>query len=227
MLWHRRLARERRQGLWRERHLPWKMPTRKSSSPRQALPNRATWASAIAPEKNGDVEVLHPEFAAKAADVIGLHLNPPQNALVLSVDEKPSIPGDECRDFAIACSVAVRCGRAVTTLSSPTSAAFSAAATPDLARALNGPTVDPRPRSERRVQGLWPPHGPGKRAFEQPILRAVAYVPASRCEHHRLRANSNVAPVLGLRPCGRRQAHVARGSLPGLAAGRATDLRDG
>jgi len=32
-----------------------------------------------------------PEFAAKAADVIGLYLNPPQNAIVLSVDEKPSI----------------------------------------------------------------------------------------------------------------------------------------
>jgi transposase len=32
-----------------------------------------------------------PEFSAKAADVIGLYLNPPQNALVLSVDEKPSI----------------------------------------------------------------------------------------------------------------------------------------
>ena len=32
-----------------------------------------------------------PEFAAKAADVIGLYLNPPEYALVLSVDEKPSI----------------------------------------------------------------------------------------------------------------------------------------
>lgn len=32
-----------------------------------------------------------PEFAAKSADVIGLYLNPPENALVLSVDEKPSI----------------------------------------------------------------------------------------------------------------------------------------
>lgn len=31
------------------------------------------------------------EFAAKAADVIGLYLNPPANALVVSVDEKPSI----------------------------------------------------------------------------------------------------------------------------------------
>jgi len=32
-----------------------------------------------------------PEFAAKATDIIGLYLSPPQNALVLSVDEKPSI----------------------------------------------------------------------------------------------------------------------------------------
>lgn len=31
------------------------------------------------------------EFAAKAADVVGLYLNPPANALVISVDEKPSI----------------------------------------------------------------------------------------------------------------------------------------
>lgn len=32
-----------------------------------------------------------PEFAPKAADIIGLYLAPPENALVLSVDEKPSI----------------------------------------------------------------------------------------------------------------------------------------
>jgi transposase len=32
-----------------------------------------------------------PEFGPKAADVVGLYLNPPENALVLSVDEKPSI----------------------------------------------------------------------------------------------------------------------------------------
>ena len=36
-----------------------------------------------------------PEFAAKAADIIGLYLNPPQNALVISVDEKPSIQARE------------------------------------------------------------------------------------------------------------------------------------
>src|SRR3954452_17189661 len=32
-----------------------------------------------------------PEVCPKAADIIGLYLNPPENALVLSVDEKPSI----------------------------------------------------------------------------------------------------------------------------------------
>jgi transposase len=35
------------------------------------------------------------EFAPKAADVVGLYLNPPVNALVLSVDEKPSIQAIE------------------------------------------------------------------------------------------------------------------------------------
>lgn len=32
-----------------------------------------------------------PEFVPKAADIIGLYLNPPENAIVLSVDEKPSM----------------------------------------------------------------------------------------------------------------------------------------
>lgn len=32
-----------------------------------------------------------PEFVAKAADIVGLYMNPPENAVVLSVDEKPSI----------------------------------------------------------------------------------------------------------------------------------------
>jgi len=35
------------------------------------------------------------EFAPKAADVVGLYLNPPLNAVVLSVDEKPSIQAIE------------------------------------------------------------------------------------------------------------------------------------
>ena len=36
-----------------------------------------------------------PDFATKAADIVGLYLNPPLNALVLSVDEKPSIQAIE------------------------------------------------------------------------------------------------------------------------------------
>ena len=32
-----------------------------------------------------------PEFAPKAADIVGLYLNPPENAVVLCVDEKPNI----------------------------------------------------------------------------------------------------------------------------------------
>lgn len=35
------------------------------------------------------------EFAPKAAEVVGLYLNPPLNALVLSVDEKPGIQAIE------------------------------------------------------------------------------------------------------------------------------------
>ena len=32
-----------------------------------------------------------PEFAAKAAEIVGLYMAPPENAVVLSIDEKPSI----------------------------------------------------------------------------------------------------------------------------------------
>jgi hypothetical protein len=32
-----------------------------------------------------------PEFSRKAADVVGLYLHPPHNAVVLCVDEKPCI----------------------------------------------------------------------------------------------------------------------------------------
>jgi transposase len=35
------------------------------------------------------------EFAAKSADIIGLYLNPPENALIICVDEKPSIQAIE------------------------------------------------------------------------------------------------------------------------------------
>jgi transposase len=38
-----------------------------------------------------------PDFAAKAAEIVGLYLDPPQNALVLAIDEKPSIQALERR----------------------------------------------------------------------------------------------------------------------------------
>ena len=45
----------------------------------EGLPWRRSWC--VSTDK---------EFAPKAADVVGLYLNPPINAVVLSVDEKPS-----------------------------------------------------------------------------------------------------------------------------------------
>ncbi|MFO7866614.1 MAG: IS630 family transposase [Candidatus Aminicenantes bacterium] len=36
------------------------------------------------------------EFVQKAADIVGLYLNPPENALVISIDEKPSIQAKSC-----------------------------------------------------------------------------------------------------------------------------------
>jgi hypothetical protein len=36
-------------------------------------------------------ESTDPEFVPKAADIVGLYISPPDNAVVLSVDEKPSI----------------------------------------------------------------------------------------------------------------------------------------
>ena len=75
---------------------------------------QATWTGALVATALGDVSAdevwrvlrrhgIHlrrrrswcistdPEFAAKAADVVGLYLEPPANAVVISVDEKPHI----------------------------------------------------------------------------------------------------------------------------------------
>jgi len=79
-----------------------------------APPGNATWSGPLLAQALGDVsqgyvwQVLRrhgiqlqrrrswcvstdPQFAAKAADIVGLYLDPPENAVVLSVDEKPSI----------------------------------------------------------------------------------------------------------------------------------------
>jgi transposase len=75
---------------------------------------QATWTGSLVAKRLGDVSAHHvwrvlkrhgislqrrrswcvstdPEFARKAADIVGLYLDPPQDALVLSVDEKPHI----------------------------------------------------------------------------------------------------------------------------------------
>lgn len=72
------------------------------------------WSGPMIAEALGDVHVQHvwrflrahkidlsgrkswcvsndPDFAAKAADIVGLYMAPPDNAVVLAVDEKPSI----------------------------------------------------------------------------------------------------------------------------------------
>lgn len=74
----------------------------------------ANWTGPLIAEALGDVHVQHvwrflraqkidlsgrkswcvsndPEFAAKAAEIVGLYVAPPDNAIVLAVDEKPSI----------------------------------------------------------------------------------------------------------------------------------------
>jgi transposase len=81
----------------------------------QAVPKgRARWTCELVAEALGDVDVNYvrrflrkqkidlagrkswcesndPQFAARAADVVGLYMAPPKNAIVLCVDEKPSI----------------------------------------------------------------------------------------------------------------------------------------
>ncbi len=50
-----------------------------------------------------------PEFAAKVRDIVGLYLNPPEHAIVLSVDEKTSIQALERTQRPLP----LRAGRAV------------------------------------------------------------------------------------------------------------------
>src|ERR1019366_385061 len=65
--WRTRFARDRLTGLAPRPH-------------RISLRRRRTWCLSTGPA-----------FAQKAADIVGLYLDPPENALVLCVDEKPGI----------------------------------------------------------------------------------------------------------------------------------------
>jgi transposase len=77
-------------------------------------PGHATWTGKLVSKALGDVSKHHvwrvlrkhgihlqrrrswcvstdPQFAEKAADIVGLYLSPPENAVVICVDEKPAI----------------------------------------------------------------------------------------------------------------------------------------
>jgi transposase len=119
--WRIRFARERIAGLSdRPRpgaRLKYGMETKKrllAMLDESPPPGYATWNGNLLARALGDVSEHHvwrvlreygvslqrrrswcistdPEFAEKAADIIGLYLAPPENAVVISVDEKPSI----------------------------------------------------------------------------------------------------------------------------------------
>jgi transposase len=119
--WRSRFARERMSGLQDDPRIGKPPTYDQSTERRilatlDAAPpaGHATWTGSLIAQALGDVSPAHvwrvlqnrnislqrrrswcisndPEFAAKAADIVGLYLDPPTDALVLSVDEKPSI----------------------------------------------------------------------------------------------------------------------------------------
>ena len=83
---------------------PWPVSSRSLKDVGQCVPWRGRWAcrhstvqailnaSELQPtgfEPSPSARI--PEFEAKLLDIVGLYLNPPENALVLCVDEKPGI----------------------------------------------------------------------------------------------------------------------------------------
>ena len=120
-LWRGRYAREGLAGLAEKPHpgppVKYGAETGKrvlAVLDRPAPAGFARWTGPLIAEALGDVHVQHvwrvlraqkldlaaskswcestdPEFVAKAADVVGLYMAPPRNAVVICVDEKPSI----------------------------------------------------------------------------------------------------------------------------------------
>ncbi|HKZ92142.1 MAG TPA: IS630 family transposase [Candidatus Limnocylindrales bacterium] len=119
--WRTRFARERLRGLVDEPRpgAPARYDRATETRILAALddtppPGHATWTGSLLAAHLGDVSAdqvwrtlrrrgislrrrrswcisTDPEFAAKAADIVGLYLDPPEDALVLCVDEKPHI----------------------------------------------------------------------------------------------------------------------------------------
>lgn len=119
--WRRRFARQRLAGLddaprpGKRRRYDAATEQRILAQLDQPPPSgHATWTGGLLARALGDVSKHHvwrvlrrygihlqrrrswcvstdPQFTAKAADIVGLYLEPPENAVVLSVDEKPAI----------------------------------------------------------------------------------------------------------------------------------------
>jgi transposase len=104
--WRMRFAQRRLGGL-ADAPRPGKPPTYDESTERRILAQLdepppdgyATWTGGLVAAALGDVSAdqvwrvlrKHGLHLQKAADIVGLYLNPPENAVVISVDEKPSI----------------------------------------------------------------------------------------------------------------------------------------
>ena len=56
-----------------------------------AVARRLTTPTGFQPWRAGSFRFSDPELVANVTDVVGLHLDPPRNAIVLSVDEKSQI----------------------------------------------------------------------------------------------------------------------------------------
>ena len=91
-----------------------RLPKKPDSPDTRPPAGYANWTGPLIAKALGDVHVQHvwrflrahkidpskrkswcvsndPDFAAKAAEIVGLYMAPPDNAVVLAVDEKPSI----------------------------------------------------------------------------------------------------------------------------------------
>jgi hypothetical protein len=99
---------------------------------------RARWNGKLLAKELGDVDVNYvrrflrkhkidlsgrkswceskgPEFAAKAADVVGLYISPPANAIVLCIDEKPSIQAlERAQGYQVECWFSIPQGQSLT-----------------------------------------------------------------------------------------------------------------
>ncbi len=119
--WRTRFARQRMDGLMDKPRLGAKVKYGEAMERRILTqldvpppPGHTAWTGGLVAQSLGDVSANHvwrvlrehgihlqrrrswcistdPQFAQKAADVIGLYLYPPENAVVLCVDEKPAI----------------------------------------------------------------------------------------------------------------------------------------